>query len=233
MFSRSAMSYSLWPHGLQHARLSCLAPTPGACSNSCQLSQWCHPTISSSVIPFSSCLQSFPTSGSFLSFFLFLNEFIYFNWRLITLQYCGGFCHTLTWISHWCTHVPHPEPPSHFPPHPIPQIRPSAPALSTMSHASNLDWWSTSHMVVYMFQCYSLKSSHPCLLQQRRCSLHLCFFYCLTYRVMITIFLNSIYICVNILYWCFSFWFTSLCIIGSSFIHLIRTDSNAFFLIAE
>ena len=59
------MSNSLWPHGLQHARPPCPSPTPGACSNSCLLSQWCHPTISSSVIPFSSCLQSFPASGSF------------------------------------------------------------------------------------------------------------------------------------------------------------------------
>ena len=58
-----------------------------------------------------------------------------FNWRLITLQYCSGFCHTLTWISHGCTCVPHPEPPSHLPPHPIPQGHPSAPALSTLSHA--------------------------------------------------------------------------------------------------
>ena len=56
------MSNSLWPHGLQHARLSCPSPSPKACSNSCPLSQWCHPTISSSVIPFSSCLQSFPAS---------------------------------------------------------------------------------------------------------------------------------------------------------------------------
>ena len=55
----------------------------------------------------------------------------------------------------------------------------------------------------------------------------------LTYRVIITIFLNSIYICISILYWCFSFWLTSLCIISSSFIHLIRTDSNVFFLMAE
>ena len=59
------MSDSLWPHGLKHTRLPCLSPTPGACSNSCPLSQWCHPTISSSVVPFSSCLQSFPASGSF------------------------------------------------------------------------------------------------------------------------------------------------------------------------
>ena len=64
-FSSSAMSDSLWPHGLQHARPPCLSPTPGACSNSCPWSQWCHPTISSSVIPSSSHLQFFPASGSF------------------------------------------------------------------------------------------------------------------------------------------------------------------------
>ena len=64
-FSRSVMSDSLRPHGLQHARPPCPSPTPGVYSNSCPLSQWCHPTISSSVIPFSSCLQSFPASRSF------------------------------------------------------------------------------------------------------------------------------------------------------------------------
>ena len=58
------MSNSLRPHGLQHARLPCPSPTPGACSNSCPLSQWHHPIISSSVVPFSSCLHSFPGSGS-------------------------------------------------------------------------------------------------------------------------------------------------------------------------
>ena len=59
------MSNSLRPHGLQQARLSCPSPTPGACSNSCPLSQWCHSAISSSVVPFSSHLQSFPASGYF------------------------------------------------------------------------------------------------------------------------------------------------------------------------
>ena len=59
------MSNSLWPHGLQHARLPCLSPSPGVCSNSCPSNQWCHPAIASSVIPFSSCLQSCPASGSF------------------------------------------------------------------------------------------------------------------------------------------------------------------------
>ena len=65
-FSRSVMSDSLWPHGLQHTRPPCPSPTPWVYSNSCPLNRWCHPTISSSVVPFSSCLQSFPGSGSFL-----------------------------------------------------------------------------------------------------------------------------------------------------------------------
>ena len=62
---------TLQPHGLQHSRLSCPSPTPRACLNSCPLSQWCHPTISSSVTPFSSCPRSFPASGSFLMSQLF------------------------------------------------------------------------------------------------------------------------------------------------------------------
>ena len=61
-FSRSVLSDSLWLHELQHVRLPHPSPTPGDCSNSCPLNQWCHPTISSSVIPFSSHLQSFPAS---------------------------------------------------------------------------------------------------------------------------------------------------------------------------
>ena len=64
-FSRSVMSDSLRPHGLQDARLPCPSPTPRACSNSCPSSWWCHPTISSSVIPFSSRFHSFLASGSF------------------------------------------------------------------------------------------------------------------------------------------------------------------------
>ena len=64
-FSHSVMSDSLQPHGLQHARPYCPLPSPRACSNSCPSRRWCHPTISSSVIPFSSCLQSFPASEYF------------------------------------------------------------------------------------------------------------------------------------------------------------------------
>ena len=64
-FTHSVVSDSLWPHEPQHARPPCPSATPRAYPNPCPLSQWCHPTISSSVVPFSSCLQSFPTSGSF------------------------------------------------------------------------------------------------------------------------------------------------------------------------
>ena len=64
-FSRSVMSNSLRPLGLQRARHPCPSPTPGVHPNPCPLSRWCHPTISSSVVPFSSCPQSFPASGSF------------------------------------------------------------------------------------------------------------------------------------------------------------------------
>ena len=64
-FSHSVVSYPLWPHGLQHTKLPCPSSTPRTCSNSCSLSRKCHPTIPSSVVPFSSCLQSLPASGYF------------------------------------------------------------------------------------------------------------------------------------------------------------------------
>jgi len=65
LFNLSVVSDSLLPHRLHHPRLPCLSPSSGACSNWCPLSRWCHPTISSSVVPSSSCLQYFPASGSF------------------------------------------------------------------------------------------------------------------------------------------------------------------------
>ena len=129
-------------------------------------------------------------------YFFFFKKIIYFNWRLIILQYSGGFCHTLTRISHGCTCF-HPvlRPPLHVPPHPIPLGCPSALALNALLHALNLDWSSISHVVIYMSQYYSLKPSHPRLLPQspKVCSLHLYLFCCLAYRVIVTIFLNSIY----------------------------------------
>ena len=126
-------------------------------------------------------------SSFFFCLFIYLFYFTTLYW----------FCHTLTWIHHGCTCVPHPETPSHLPPHPIPLGHPSAPALGTLSHASDLDWWFISHMIIYMFQCHCPISSFPCPLPQSPtdCSIHLCLFCCLAYRVIITIFLNSIYMC--------------------------------------
>ena len=118
-----------------------------------------------------------------------------FNWRISSLQYCGGFCHTSTLIGHGCTCVPQPQTPSHIPPHCIPLGCPRAQALSALLHASNLHWSSALHMVIYMFQCYSLRSSHSCFLPQnpKVCSLSLCLFCCLPCRIGITVFLKSIY----------------------------------------
>ena len=83
-----------------------------------------------------------------------------------------------TWAFHWGHTNPFQS---------IPLVHRSAPALSTLSHASNLDWWSVSHMIVCTFQCRSPQSSHPHLLPQspKDCSIHLCLFFCLAYRVMI------------------------------------------------
>ena len=107
------------------------------------------------------------------------------------------FCHTATCIHHGCTRVPHPEHPSHIPPHNIPMGHPNAPAPSTLYHASNLDWQFVSHMIMYMFQYHSPKSSHPLPLPQspNDCCIHLCLFCCLAYTVIITVSLNFIYMC--------------------------------------
>ena len=74
LFSCSVVPDSVWPHGLQHARLPCPSSTPRVYSNWCPLSQWCHPAISSSVIPFFSCPHSFPASGSFTVSQLFISR---------------------------------------------------------------------------------------------------------------------------------------------------------------
>ena len=130
-------------------------------------------------------------------FFLFIlfSYLVFFGGKANYFTILYWFCHTLTWICHGCTCVPHPEPPFHLPPHSIHLGHPSSPAPSTLYHASNLDWQSISHMIIHMFQCYSLKPSHPRPLPQspKDCSLYLCLFCCLAYRVIITVFLNSIY----------------------------------------
>ena len=114
-----------------------------------------------------------------------LFSFFYFTLFYFTILY--WFCHTSTWICHGCTCVPNPETPSHLPPHTISLGHPSAPAPSILYPASNLDWWFVSYMMLYMFQCHSPKSSHPPPLPQspKVCSIHLCLFCCLAYRVSI------------------------------------------------
>ena len=141
--------------------------------------------------------------------------YIYFLIFIFTLFYFTipyWFCHTLTWIHHGCTCDHKNESPSFLPPHNIPLGPPRAPAPCMLHPALDIDWWFDSCMIVYMFQCHSPKSSHPLPLPQspKVCSLHLCLFCCLVYRVIVTIFLISVYICVNILYWCFSFWLHSV-----------------------
>ena len=123
--------------------------------------------------------------------FFFLFDFILF--LNFTILY--WFCQVSKWICHRYTCVPHPEPLSLHPPRTIPLGRPSAPAPSIQYRASNLDWRLVSYMILYVFQCHSPKSSHPLPLPQspKDCSIHLCLFCCLIYRVIVTIFLNSIY----------------------------------------
>ena len=106
--------------------------------------------------------QFFKWRRGFLKFiylFIFL-FFIFISCRLITLQFCSGFCHTLTWISHGFTCIPHPDPP----PPPSPS-HPSGSSQCTspehLSHASNLGWRSVSHLIVYLFQSYSLRTNFP------------------------------------------------------------------------
>ena len=132
--------------------------------------------------------------GSFLFFDLFSGLVLFF-FTLFYFTILYWFCHTLTWIHHWCTCVPKHEPPSHLPPYNVSLGHPRAPAPSILYPASDIDWWFNSYMIVYMFQCISPKSSHPLPLSPKVCYTHLCLFCCLAYRVIIAIFLNSIYMC--------------------------------------
>ena len=142
---------------------------------------------SSTYIRFS--FMSFFYNTKFLLIFLFI--LFFFNFTILY-----WFCHISTWIHHRYTHVPDPEPSSLLPPCTIPLGRPSTRAPPSIHiSASNLDWQLISYMILYMFQCHSPKSSHPRPLAQspKDCSIHQCLFCCLVYRVIVTIFLNSIY----------------------------------------
>ena len=156
----------------------------------CELnSSWSHPRAASallrvSVPPFSSSrppqvLRSPNDQFFFFFFVLNLYLFIYFNWRLITLQYCGCFCHTSTLISIRYTYVPsflnHPTPPPPPPPSRSYSSRLSQ-SFGFLCHTSNSHWLSILHMVMCMFQCYFPKSSHPLL--PTLCSKCLCLLCC-------------------------------------------------------
>ena len=162
--------------------LTHLSSTPGSNLQNCcfwpaVVSQWLNDLISwffwfSHLFELLSVLH---TPDPLLFFFFPL---IFISWRLITSQYCSGFCHTLTWISHGLTCVPHPDPlllpPS--PSHPSGSSQCTSPEY--LSHVSNLGWWYVSPLIIYMFQCYSLRSSHSHLLPQtpKVFSIHLCLF---------------------------------------------------------
>ena len=144
------------------------------------------------------------------------------------------FCHTTTWIHHGCTHVPNPEPHSHLPPHTIPLGHPSAPAPSFLYPASNMDWQFISPMILYMFQCHSPQITTPphSSTEPKR-----------LFYTSVSLLLSHIQGClyhlskfhIYALVYCIGVFLSGLLhsIIGSSFIHLIRTDSNVFFLMAE
>ena len=149
-----------------------------------------------------SMLNFKPTSSlssfTFFFFFFFLViffPFIFISWRLITLQYCSGFLPYTDMNQPWtymCSPSRSPLPPS-SPPNPSGSSQCTSP--EHLSHASNLGWWSVSPLIVYLLQCYSLRTSHPRLLPQspKVCSVHLCLFFCFAYKVIIIISLNSIY----------------------------------------
>ena len=94
------------------------------------------------------CCWSWSIFHEYSNFILFFKNYLFY---FTTLYW---FCHTLTWICHGCTCAPHPEPPSQLPPYPIPLGHPSAPALSILYHALNLDWQFISHMINYMFHIW-------------------------------------------------------------------------------
>ena len=129
----------------------------------------------------------------FESYVLFCFSFIFISWRLITLQYCSGFCHTLTWISHGFTCIS----PSHLPLHTIPGALGRPRGIRWRGRWEGGSGWGihVNPWLIHVSCC--LETSHPRLHPQspKFCSVHLCLFFCFAYRVIITIFLNSIYMC--------------------------------------
>ena len=139
---------------------------------------------------------NFHTSYFWMHCLILFRGVFFFNFILFNFTILYWFRHISKSICHRYTCVPHPEPASLFPPHTIPLSHPSAPAPSIQYRASNLNWRLVSYMILYIFQCHSPKSSHPVRLPQspKDCSIHQCLFCCLVHRVIVTIFLNSIYV---------------------------------------
>ena len=144
------------------------------------------------------------------------------------------FCHTSTWIRHGCTRALHPEPPSHLPPRTIPLG--SSQCTSPKHPVSCIEPGLAIHFlhdIIHVSMPFSqIIPPSPSPTECKR------LFYTSVSLLLSLIqgycyHLSKFHIYVLVYYWCFSFWLTSLCIIGSSFIHLIRTDSNVFFLMAE
>ena len=168
--------------------------------------------------------------------FLFIIIIFIFTLFCFTILY--WFCHTLTWIRYGS------QPWTPLPPHIISLDHPCAPAPSILYPVSNIDWQFVSTCFLHVSMPFSqvippspspTESKSPfyisvSLLLSRIRGHH---YHLSKYILYIFLIYHLSYICVSILYWCFSFWLTLLCIIGSSFIHLIRTDSNVFFLMAE
>ena len=126
----------------------------------------------------------------------FLPIYFFISWRLIILQYCSGFCHTLTGISHGFTCIPHPNTPSHLTLYPIPLGLPSAPGLSTcLMHPT----WAGDLFHPRNYACFdAVLSKYPTLTfshKVQKSVLYIYLFFCFAYKVIITIFLNSIYMC--------------------------------------
>ena len=159
----------------------------------------------------------------------FFPLFSVFNWRLIALQYCVGFCHTTTWIRHVYTSPPLREPPSHTP------GLSQSPGVSSLGSTANSPWPSTFHVLMYVSPRYSLHVSHwpPPPLCPETCALCLCLCSCPASSFISTI-LSRFHSYALIYDICFShFRLTSLCVTGSKFIHLTRTDSNVFLSMTE
>ena len=164
-------------------------------------------------------------------------KFIYFNWRMIALQYWLGFCHISTWISHRYTYVPSLL---NLPPTPTPSHSSrlsQSTSLSSLSHTANSHWLSTLQRVVYMLPHCSLSVPPSPSTHLPTCVHKSVLYVCVSIAALqigsSVLSFQIPYISINIWYLFFSFWLTSLCIIGSRFNHLIRTDSNVFLYMAE